>query len=378
MLLVALRGGGPELERALLAREPGMAHGLAMMRATESFGLSDGTFDGRVGAGVIPLEKISVTAMERLGRCPLQFFFHHRLGIQDLENEADTFDLTIREWGLHLHRVLERAYRAIAADGLGDSEEALVARADAALDAAWDETFRGVADRIVHRFPVLWEVTTARHREALRAFVRGDLLRIQREKGTLESFEDARRLAIDVAGTPVVIEGRFDRVRDTAGVVTVGDYKTWGKLKRRGDPAKMLKGETLQVPLYRMLAGGTGHVELLGVGSEYDPELPMDDRERCVSFDGFKKPVLQAGFEETVDELLSLARGGIFPLHDGFHCSWCEYRRACRRIHPPTQNREASWDDSAAYRDLQEKSTWAPTLASVRAKYAADGGEDES
>src|SRR6185436_7649284 len=161
--------------------------------------VEDGRFDGRVGTAVLPLEKVSVTALERLGRCPLQFFFHHRLGIQDLENEAETFDLTIREWGVHVHRVLERAYRAVAADGLGGTEEALLARANAALDAAWEVTFRGVAERIARRFPVLWEVATTRHRETLRSFVRCDLLRIQAEGGVLVAFEDARRLALEIA-----------------------------------------------------------------------------------------------------------------------------------------------------------------------------------
>jgi RecB family exonuclease len=378
MLLLALRGGGAGLERALLERESGMAHGLAMMRATESFGLADGTFDGRVGPGVLALEKVSVTAMERLGRCPLQFFFHHRLGIQDLEVEADTFDLTIREWGVHLHRVLERTYRALAAEGLGASEEMLVERADAALAIAWEETFRGVAERIVHRFPALWAVSTARHREALRAFVRSDLLRIQREGGVLRAFEDARRMAMEIAGAPVVIEGRFDRVRETGDVVTVGDYKTWGKLKRRGDPAKMLKGETLQVPLYQLLAGGAGRVELLGVGPEYDPELPLEDSDRGVQFRGFKTPALADGFRETIHELLSLAREGVFPLYAEFHCGWCEYRRACRRMHPPTQHREASWRDSEAFRYLHEKNTRKPMLADVRTPPAAGEDEDPS
>jgi hypothetical protein len=377
MLLLALRGGGGAIERALLERESGMAHGLAMMLATESFGLDDGTFDGRVGPSFAATEKISVTAMERLGRCPLQFFFHHRLGIQDLENEADTFDLTVREWGVHLHRVLERAYRALASDGIGGTEEDLLARADAALDVAWEETFRDVAERIRRRFPVLWKVSTERHREVLRRFVRRDLLAMLGEGGVLRTFEDPRKIEIDLAGVPFEIEGRFDRVRETAGVTIVGDYKTWGKLKRRGELLKMLRAETLQVPIYHMLAGGTGRVEVLGVGPDHDPDLGLDEAERRVEFEGFK-PAVGAGFRETVNELLLLARDGVFPLHDEFHCVWCEYKRACRRIHPPTQHREASWDDAAGFRDLHEKTQKAPTLDLVRAKHVTPDGEEDA
>jgi RecB family exonuclease len=376
MLLLASRGG-TEAEKALLERDGALGPAIAMLLATEAFAAGDGGFDGRVGAGS-PLPALSVTAIERLGRCPLQFFFRHRLGVYPIEEEAGVFDLGVNEWGNLIHGVLDRTYRSIASEGvLSGDEPKVLERADSLLLDAWREVFGDVGKRLGRRFPVLWRVAVERYREALRAFVREDLLRIRTEGATLQGCEDRRTGVLDLGdGVLLSLEGRLDRVIEVAGVPWIGDYKTSGKLRPRGDRTKMLKGQWLQAPLYWMLGGETGVVELLGVGPDHEPGTGFDVGDRRVPFFGFGEGEGRAGFVETVRELVGLAQEGRFPLHDDWQCRFCDYRRACRRSHPPTMNREASWEDSAAFRDLQRKSMKVPTLALVRAQRVQEDEEE--
>ena len=125
------------------------------------------------------------------------------------------------------------------------------------------------------------------------------------------------------------VEGRFDRVQASTEGPVVGDYKTSGNLKKRVHLTSMLKGLTLQVPLYHLLAGEASEVELLGVG----PAYPGDEtgEPEVAAFAGFDTGEQSEGFRETLRVLLGLARAGRFPLMKGEHCRWCAWSRACRR-----------------------------------------------
>ena len=124
----------------------------------------------------------------------------------------------------------------------------------------------------------------------------------------------------------------------------------------------MLKGHELQVPLYRMLAGDDATVELLGVGPYYALE---DEEDRRATFAGFRKDEARLGFLETLQTLVDLARRGRYPLRSDRQCSWCAYRLACRRNHPPTLHRETLDADGRRYALLQDKSTQKPLMKDV-------------
>ena len=125
----------------------------------------------------------------------------------------------------------------------------------------------------------------------------------------------------------------------------------------------MLKGQTLQVPLYHLLAGGA-QVELLRIR----PGVNEQDSPGRTSFGGFADGPPSEGFNETVRILLDLHRRGCFPLHKGNHCEWCAFTRACRRNHPPTAERESQAEDTELYRMLSKKSLKTPTIKLLRAK----------
>ena len=379
LLLVALRGdGGAAVEATLVERDPDLATGLAMLRATESFAPGDGRYDGRVGGGTPP--GVSVTALAQLGHCPLQYFFARRLGIRDLADEPDPLALAANRIGIQAHRLLERLYRQLAEEGrfAPDASASLLPRALELLPQVWQATFGDAMAVVERRFPVLWRAEAGRWSRALAAFLRDDLARLRAAGLQPVGFESPVVGRLAFGAFTIAVEGRFDRLMRGDEGVWVGDYKTGGKLEEQCNPTPMLKGKRLQVPLYQLLAGAGARVELLGVGPAHDPARVPDEEDRRTQFAGFE-PKLAPGFDETMATLLALLRDGRLAMRPDDHgCKSCDYRSACRRQHPPTLSREEADPELAALRGLQDKNTRAPLLAQVAARARAESEEEGS
>ena len=374
-LLIALRGRRSEAAAAALAgRDAGaLARGVLMLQSTESFDPACTTYDARVGVGRVVLDRVAVTALEQLGRCPLQFFFRRALKVYELDEPASAFEIAERDLGERVHALLESLYTRLGEEGRLDAD-----RAEALLPDEWERAIGVTGARLAERLPVLWGIERERWLAAIRAFVREDLQRLASEGRAPCSFEETRRESVDFGeGIVQVIEGRFDRTFRRDDGILVGDYKTAGDLVERTSETAMLKGTTLQVPLYAALADGAS-VELLGVGPEYAPGMGRRAEHRREQFPGFSRPEVEAGFLETARLLIRLARSGRFPLRKGRHCSWCPYAGACRRNDPPTVYREENAPDTRDFRDLAKKNQRdKPTLRDVRAARPA-AGEAES
>ena len=352
---------------ALEKIEKALSPGLRMVKATRPFEIRESCFDGRIDTPP-SLERISVSSFERLGRCPLQYFFRHVLGVTEPDEAATADDLAPAELGGLVHALLQRLYEQLDREGLfrADRVEALQARADEWLDGERTRLFGELGERVTRRLPVLWELTTASWFDALSGFVRQDLRRLAVEGWRPDGFEAVARRRVDLgAGASVEVHGRFDRRWQLGQRVLVGDYKTSGKLTDRVEQRLMLKGHELQVPLYRLLAGDDSTVELLGVGPFY---AALDADERQSGFTGFPRDDLRLGFQETLRALIDLARRGRYPLRSDRQCSWCAYRLACRWNHPPTLHRETLDAEGRLYAALQDKSTRNPLI----------GGQDEN
>ena len=73
------------------------------------------------------------------------------------------------------------------------------------------------------------------------------------------------------------------------------------------------------------------------------------------------------GFRETMRTLLGLVEQGLFPFRRDTHCNWCPYDLACRRTHPPSEERALHDGEVEAYRLLRDKNkTRKPLLSDVR------------
>jgi hypothetical protein len=120
----------------------------------------------------------------------------------------------------------------------------------------------------------------------------------------------------------------------------------------------MLRGGELQVPVYALISGHP--IELLAVGPRHDAD------DGVVRFDGFGSGDERNGIVETIRVVASLAVSGRFPLHSGDHCRFCDYASACRRGHPPTEDREDRAADTRDARACWRKTGKTPLIATMR------------
>jgi RecB family exonuclease len=357
-LLTALSSeSGADAGPAVAARRPEWADGIGLVAATEAFDRSPGPYDGRIGVSVLR-EVIAATALERLGRCPLQFFFRDVLRIPAVRRRPTPFSSDPASIGLRVHDVLREIYGRLGAEGAFTARDpgARLVRARALLREAWSA--HGDADIAARaaRFPVLDRIETGIWMRTLDVFLAVDLKRMSEQGLTPESLERDVGGAIPGGPAGLTVEARFDRVLSGDGVRIVGDYKTGGVLAARVKSGAMLTGASLQVPIYALLSGAP--VELLGVGPRHDAD--------AVRFQGFKSTEERDGVLETLSVAAALAAAGRFPIHPAEHCAWCDYRSACRHGHPPTLFRESNAKDVRDARDCWSKTAKTPTIAAVR------------
>lgn len=354
MVMEALQ---PRSAARLEGRFPFLAAGLEMLRATQSFTRNDPIYDARIGPRELTKD-LSVSDLETLGTCPLKFFFSRVLRVRELEDPASTLEVSPRELGAQVHELLERIYRVLSDEGLfaGNDAEPLVARALQLVDEERDHILGDVGTHLGRRVPVLRDLLTKQWLDALRVFVREDL-EILHDRG-LEpaALEELKVVELDFGrNAREWVRGKFDRLlRGERGEV-VSDYKTSGNIERRVNELEMLRGRTLQVPLYWMMAGETARVELLGVGPSFEP----DQRRRPFEALGTE---LAAGFRETMQVLIGLRNQGVYPFRSGRHCEWCDYIQTCRRKHPPTIERQEDSEDARLYELIQKKSKQSPIV----------------
>jgi len=371
--VVALRGGAERLA-PLADDEPALGRGLALLRATERFEPGPTPYDGAVGTLAVP-QTLSVSALETLGGCPLRFFFSRVLRVGELREPASPWLLEPREMGTIGHRALELVYRRLRDDGLfdgGDADAAAV-RAAELIPRAFDEAAGSLVARLRRRLPVLWDGQRAAWLAALAEFTRADLARLVGEGWRPVGLERPVEREVDFDGRRVVLRGRFDREMTAAPDVVdtssdgrperlIGDYKTTKDLARLVSERAIVRGHSLQMPLYRELAGAGSSVEVLRIGPA--PEGAGADPAPRRIFEGFGDPAIEAGFRETLAVLLDLVRRGRYPLRpDAYVCGeLCAYERACRRGHPPTLQRETRSPDVARYYRLSDKTDKLPLL----------------
>jgi RecB family exonuclease len=363
-LLAALASEtGADAGPAVAARRPELAAGVALVAATETFAPTTGRYDGRIGASVLR-KTMGATALETLGRCPLQFFFRHVLHVEAPRTPPTPFEADAASTGSRVHEVLREVYTRLRDEGAFDGGDVrgLVARARAILREAWNAPAAEDDVARAARLPVLGRIEGKIWLTALDAFLDADLRRMVKEGLVPEALEHKIERALPGGPPALIVRARFDRLLAGPSGAVVSDYKTGGDLTARVKSSAMLSGGALQVPIYALISGLP--VELLGIGPQHDPDVDV------FRFQDFKSDEERNGVLETLRVVASLADAGRFPLHPGDHCTWCDYRSACRHGHPPTTYREDHAADIRDARDCWGKTGKLPSLAAVREETA--------
>ena len=354
IVLVALSAeSGTHAGPAVTSRRPELAAGVAWIAGTDSFDPAELAYDGRVGA---PREarSLSVSALETLARCPLQFFFEHRLKVEPADRVASAYDASRWKLGIVVHDALRETYERLASEGRFDEPglPARIERAREILRQAWAARAEEFAATRARPLPVVDRVESEIWRRALESFVEDDLGRLDAAGERPVAFEAEQRSAERLPDLPAMT-ARLDRIVEGPQGRVVGDYKIGGKIGSKVSATKMLKGESLQVGVYSLLEDAP--VDLLGVGRDHE--------DRFARFPGFETPALRDGILETIRTVAALDAAGIYPMRADTHCTWCSYRSACRRSHPPSLFRGDHAADARDFRDLAGKSVKKPELS---------------
>lgn len=352
---------------------------LAITAALERFDAGDRRRDGFVGAALgreLLQQTFSVSSFDSLGTCPQQFLFRGALRIKALPPEPDPTRLPHNRLGSLVHDVLHRVYQSVA-DELrqGALPSLLTPRVKEHAATLLRAAMADEAAHIRREFPALFELRCEQWIAALHEVIAFDVERLQLEHSRIHALEHevngevraARPGAMPVA---VRLRGRIDRIdKRSGGGVRVIDYKT-GNPDASVKANDILRGRRLQLPVYAMLleatAERTDELEVLSVrpaahdSDRVGPQVALRETER------FLRGSFRQGLEETLATLGELIGEGNFGMvHDSEVCRWCDFRLACRRLHPPSVERVRGDASPARQRfvQLSEKSTRAPLLA---------------
>ena len=242
-------------------------------------------------------------------------------------------------------------------------------------------------------FPGLHRLIERRWLQGLTRAIREDLGQMHADGSRPASIERELEYGLpvaapnDVAPIGLRVRGKLDRIdRLAENGLRVLDFKTGAKPERSTDGTSLLRGKNMQLLLYAMLlrADTDRTPEELEIRSlrpsgvaGAEPPRYRHELENAGSYLAGESAV---GVQETLAVLGRLLQRGLFLPNPGFHCSWCDFRPACRRYHPPSAARVESCDagESRDYAGLAAKTVKHPLLVGGEgADSSTDRARDE-
>ena len=304
--------------------------------------------------------------------CPQSFFFRYVLGVYELDEEVEAHKIESRAIGNAVHETLEKIYSELDEQRkFGPNPHAARTHALLRVSELWTSALTRAAGPSFRRLEGLFELLRERWQVAIETFLAQDLTDLAKAGVERVRLEQRVQATLSVQGVPLNTFGIFDRVIEAEDGVWVDDYKTSGNLGRRLDQGSILRGQQVQLPLYREIAAAalstspeSVDARLLGVGPAYEQNEPVKLAWR---------EAIRDGFLETTAIALRAARAGQFPLNkDSARCRFCGYRSTCRKSHPPTLDRLTTDGELEEYFLTQEKGSRWTTIDEVLAKRASE------
>ena len=348
----ALTLGASQGEAALLAlaraltpeQVDPLSAGLELVRLSEARAPGDLRYDGVLGAESLELPKtFSPSFLERLGQCPQRAFFNSLLRVRELHTPP-IHEFDSREAGNVLHRVLRVIYGALFASkqlGPGQSAERALEKARGLLPDVLAAEAGPLRSHLLARQGAVWDALERQLGEATLDLLRRDLDRLLPEGITGLELEKELEFTRICDGEELRVRGKADRILElVSGELRVGDYKTRMDPKEFLSPRAIEQGTALQIPLY-VLGVGARHPGRAVMGEVLAvPLRPERDREGTRARPHMRAlEEVEAKASPALATLSRLLREGHFPFRRNPQCHHCPYVVACRKAHPPSEER---------------------------------------
>ena len=275
--------------------------------------------------------QLSPSALETLGKCPLQWFYKYGLGIkppQDPEYDADAW-LDALQRGSLLHEVFETFVRAYI-----DAQPSILGQAASEkLAAITQQTIDAWRERVPPPSESVCAAESAELHRAARAFLQMEREAIARgDTSTWTDIEYGFGESTPVSysllnGDLIAMKGRADRIDTFAdGTLRVVDYKTGKPNRYRPDSKKAPYdgGRLLQPALYAEAIGR----EIDRAVSVFEYRFPTDrGGNAIVSFDSDALVAARGVITSLVDHVRT---GRFLPTNDAADCRHCDHAPICR------------------------------------------------
>ncbi len=284
----------------------------------------------------IPDQRVSVTRLETLARCPFRFWASNIAYLESIAPPESREELDALTWGSLVHKVLENALRPVegARKSLNSTATRLLGKAADRLEQHIQSAIREAEIEFRLRPAVFRTACEVRLRKTIHAYLQA-IVDGECSDGIPLQTEVMAKEVIPALGS-LRLSGQMDRIDRLGESIRIIDYKS-GRLPWKGAKAKeqaLGLGFVLQPLLYPLLYTAQS-------GTESAPEF-------CYIFLGEQPPAEESIARESyppklIESLAELMRGGFFfptsnqalekiGLDRVRPCAWCDFDSLCRRF----------------------------------------------
>ncbi len=282
-------------------------------------------------------DRVAVTALEALARCPYRFYAQTLARWEPLEALSLGRDLDAMSRGGLLHKLLEHAVRPhLGKRTIGEIAGELLATNNAALWAVarkLPEIAPDAGFALAMLPPVFKEAALREVVEMAAAYFMSAL------DSSAKPRELEKKFAREFPGlSGIQVVGRVDRMDDTDTGTALLDYKSG---KRSQDFRKRVKlGWHIQAGLYLWLCHEpTAEFSYIFLGGR-EPELgDAKEAPPAETLLGELAQIVESGHFIPISNQVTEEEWG---LKDVRPCQWCKFVSACRRLEPGSAHRHAA------------------------------------
>jgi len=326
----------------------GRGHVAGAARESDDFTVYDGRVD-KPGDELDPTgpaaRGMSATALQTIGKCPLQYFYKRVLKVSPPEDiEVDpTRWLNPLEFGNLLHDVLFEFVEILIADEhwppdpardlprMAAVVEANVAATRRRIPPPGEDAYRRQRRELDHNGEIFVNEQAQKSRPGGPVYLEAAIGMPTTQRGTDLNAPDPVAVELPGGGT---ISGvaRIDRIDRNGSVFTVYDYKSGSYMRPYDADDRFQQGRLVQHVLYMVV------VEAV-LRSKLDPAAQV--KEFRFLFPGvrasgreipFGRDIVEPGLR-VIKSLCRLPADGVFlPTDDVDDCRYCEYRSGCQAV----------------------------------------------